>query len=65
MAYSWTLVRRRWDERVDEYDDPDYIEAVAMTTALEPVLTAEERSVAVALAEECFAIAAAHGAIWV
>jgi hypothetical protein len=72
MAYSWGLVRRRWteclphEEFLEECEaDADYTETVAMTATLEPLLTAEERLTATALAEEVFHIAVQHGAIWV
>jgi hypothetical protein len=69
MAYSWALVSHRWlvsyDPDIAERNNSDYAEAVATASALAPLLTTEERSIAIGLAEDVFTIAAMHGAIWV
>jgi hypothetical protein len=69
MAYSWAMVSLQWlvafDPDITEQKNSDYAEALATASALAPLLTTEERSIARGLAEDVFTIAAMHGAIWV
>jgi flavorubredoxin len=69
MAYSWALVAQQWfydEDDVDHHcDDCQYCDAVRLMAHLTPQFTATDRDAALALAEDVYAIARAHGAIWV
>ena len=66
MAYSWALVLKRWYEGDgDASEDPYCIAMWDLLARLDPLLTGDEAQQARALAEDVFAIARAHGAIWV